>query len=327
MNMPLISVIIPVYNVENYLEKCIESVINQTYENLDIILIDDGSKDNSGVICDDYKNKDSRIRVIHKENGGLSDARNVALDVTKGSYITFIDSDDYVTNDYVEYLYNLIKKTGSDISMCCFQKIYTENEVLVNKTELIEVLKKREAIESYLYQRKFTASAHCKMYKKELFMTIRYPKGYYYEDMAVICNVLDLCEYIAISNQKKYFYIQRNDSIMGERFNNKKMHRIEIAEEIRRFINNNYSDLYSAACARCFLAAVQTIREIPFSTDNVEYYNYAWKVMKSYRIGIIFDSKSKTSHKIIALFSFLGKRVLNIMGNIYTNLFYGILKR
>ena len=107
MLQPLISVIVPCYNVEEYLPKCIESILNQTYRNLEILLVDDGSPDNCGRICDEYAAKDSRIRIIHKKNGGLSDARNAALDVMTGEYVTFIDSDDYVSDDYVEYLYKL----------------------------------------------------------------------------------------------------------------------------------------------------------------------------------------------------------------------------
>ena len=115
MLQPLISVIVPCYNVEEYLPKCIESILNQTYRNLEILLVDDGSPDNCGRICDEYAAKDSRIRIIHKKNGGLSDARNAALDVMTGEYVTFIDSDDYVSDDYVEYLYKIIKESGVKI--------------------------------------------------------------------------------------------------------------------------------------------------------------------------------------------------------------------
>ena len=114
----LISVIVPVYNVENYLKRCLDSIINQTYQNIEIILIDDGSTDNSGNLCEDYKKIDNRIKVVHKTNGGLSDARNTGIKKAKGKYITFVDSDDYVEYDYVEYLYNLIKKYDTNISFC-----------------------------------------------------------------------------------------------------------------------------------------------------------------------------------------------------------------
>ena len=122
MTQPLISVIVPCYNVEEYLPRCVESVLNQTYRNLEILLVDDGSPDRCGEICDEYAAVDSRVKVIHKENGGLSDARNVALNVMKGEYVTFVDSDDYVAADYVEYLYKLMEEYGVKLSVSRHQE-------------------------------------------------------------------------------------------------------------------------------------------------------------------------------------------------------------
>lgn len=129
MEEKLISIIVPVYNVEKYLKECIDSVISQTYKNLEIILVDDGSTDKSGEICDEYSKKDSRIKVIHKENGGLSDARNVALDIAKGEYIGFVDSDDYVEKDMFETLYKLAEEHNTEISSISFYKTL-ENEII-----------------------------------------------------------------------------------------------------------------------------------------------------------------------------------------------------
>ena len=118
---PLISIIVPVYNVEAYLAKCVDSILAQTYTNLEIILVNDGSSDGCGRICDEYAKQDKRIKVIHKQNGGLSDARNVAIDVATGEFITFIDSDDYVTDDYIMTLYSLIEKYGRRLKVPCFR--------------------------------------------------------------------------------------------------------------------------------------------------------------------------------------------------------------
>ena len=125
----LISVVVPVYNVEKYIDKCINSIINQTYKNLEIILVDDGSPDNCGNICDEYAKKDNRIIVIHKENGGLSDARNTGIEVSKGKYITFIDSDDYISDNYVSFLYNLIIEYKADISIGKHYVLYENGEI------------------------------------------------------------------------------------------------------------------------------------------------------------------------------------------------------
>lgn len=313
-----ISVIIPVYNVSGYLERCIESVRKQTYANLEIILVDDGSTDKSGTICDSYISVDNRIKVVHKKNGGLSSARNAAIDVMTGEYMVCVDSDDYISNDYIEYLYNLLIDNDVDISMCQCKKVYSERDSLDIVTSNVEVLDSEAAIKYFLYQKKFTASAPCKLYKSCLFNSLRYPDGRYYEDMAVICQLLDSVSKIAIGNQQKYYYVQRKDSIMSEDFNTKKMHRIEIAEEIRFYINNKYPNLIKAANARCFLAAIQTFREIPLKSEYDQYIDLAWKEIVKYRGGIIIDSDVKIFHKMISLGTYLGKDCLKILGCWFT---------
>lgn len=131
MESKLISVIVPVYNVEKYLSKCIDSILAQTYKNLEIILVDDGSPDNCPKICDEYAKKDNRIKVIHKENGGLSAARNVALDIAKGEYIGFVDSDDFIAEDMYEVLYNLAEKYNAEISSVSFYKVIENNIITI----------------------------------------------------------------------------------------------------------------------------------------------------------------------------------------------------
>lgn len=318
MNNPVISVIVPVYNVEKYIKKCVKSIIDQTYKNLEILLVDDGSMDHSGLICDEFAEIDERIRVIHKKNGGLADARNAALDVFTGEYVTCIDSDDYVSNDYIEYLYSLMISNDADVSMCQLKKIFTEADRLDMVDEKTQKMDSATAIENYLYQRCFTASAHCKLYKRAIFDHLRYPVGYYYEDMAIICMILDRSSKIVVSNQQKYYYIQRNDSIMGESFNPKKMHRIEIAEDIHGFITSKYPQLTRAAEARCFLAAVQTLREVPFKDQYESYVNRIWDVIIRYRHGVMIDIRAKQSLRIIALCSYLGIKALKELGRIYT---------
>lgn len=318
MREPLVTIVIPVYNVENYLEKCVMSVLTQTYKNLEIFLVDDGSTDNSGSMCDELGKIDDRINVIHKKNGGLSDARNVAIDIMTGEYITFVDSDDWIAEDYIEYLLNLMIMYKADISMVQFKKIYSDTDVINISKEKIEVLSREDAIENYLYQRKFTASAHCKMYKKNLFQSIRYPKGMYYEDMAIICQLIDQTVRVVVSNQQKYYYLQRETSIMGEHFNEKKMHRIIIAQEIQEYIFQKHPNLLGAANFRVFLAAIQTFREIPFHVLYEEYINVAWNEICKYRIEVLKNSKVKKVIKIMAFSSFFGKKVYYILGRLYT---------
>ncbi len=313
-----VSIVIPVYNVEKYIVKCVSSVMNQTYSNIEIILVDDGSTDKSGEICDVLATKDSRIKVYHKKNGGPSDARNYGIDRVHSKYITFIDSDDYVTKDYVKYLLGLLKKTKSDIASCSYKRIYSSADCLNKQKEHIEVMKSSKAIEMYLYKKTFTASAHCKIYKSELFSNIRYPVGYIYEDMAVICELLAAANSIAVSNQQKYYYRQRENSIMRGAFHSGKMQRIEVAETVRSFIQQQYPEILSAAEARCFLAAVQTLREVQIVPDNQQYLSVIREEIRLYRKTVWKDKKAPMFLRGIAFCSMFGMKTLKQFGNIYT---------
>ena len=177
----MVSVIIPIYNVEKYLKKCIESVINQTFSDLEIILVNDGSTDNCKEICEDYKSKDNRIKFIHKSNGGLSSARNAGIQVATGDYYTFIDSDDYIMSDMIEQLVYMAQLTDADISLCC--KTNQENGFEEGINKKIEIFTKEEALKCILTEKKILTSAWGKLYKRKLFNEVRYPDGKIYEDL------------------------------------------------------------------------------------------------------------------------------------------------
>lgn len=219
MPEPLVSIIIPIYKVEPYLRQCLDSVINQTYTNLEIILVDDGSPDNSPQICDEYATKDNRIVVIHKENGGLSDARNVGLDICKGEYISFVDSDDWVENAYIKVLYEILKKENADISICTYNSfidgsaptpIHPSNQqksFLWDSHETLIRLCKEETVG--------LIAAWGKLYKRQLFEYIRFPKGKLYEDAYVNYKLYSQCEKICYTSTPLYYYRIRNGSIMA----------------------------------------------------------------------------------------------------------------
>lgn len=321
MNTPLITVIVPVYNVEKYLNKCVDSIINQTYQNLEIILVDDGSTDRSGTICDAYATKDSRIVVIHKENGGLSDARNAALDITKGEYITLVDSDDSVTDDYVAYMYFLLIENKADISVCELKKIYSDADVLDVCQDNVEILSGCEALEHLLYQRKVAPCAVCKLYRREFFEEIRYPKGMHYEDLATIYKVLHKCDKIVLGKEQKYYYYQRSNSIMNDTFNPKKMHRIHVANELKKYVDKYYPQLQDATSARCFLAGLQVFREIPSNGKYVQYSSQAWEQIVTYRRSVVKNKKAKVATRIMALSSYMGRGVLVLLGKVYSVVF------
>lgn len=219
MEKEKISVIVPVYNVEKYLKKCISSLINQTYHNLEIILVDDGSSDNSGTICDDFSFMDDRVQVIHKENGGLSDARNAGIECAGGAYILFVDSDDFIHPQMVEILYRNLKEKEADISVCCFQEIY-EDERKIDFEEIaeenIEVYEDMAVMEQLVYKNLITVVAWNKLYKCDLWKDLRYPRGYIHEDEFVIHELLHMARKTVYTDAKLYYYLQRADSITGK---------------------------------------------------------------------------------------------------------------
>ena len=214
----LISVIVPVYKVECYLHKCVDSIINQTYKNLEIILVDDGSPDNCPKICDDYAKRDSRIKVIHKKNGGLSSARNAGLDIASGNYIGFIDSDDYISPHMYEELYFALINTNSDISMCNFDYIdESYNNLFFDSPIADEELNKKDIISKLFIDKYWYYVIACnKLYKKELFTNLRYPIREIHEDEGIIHHLYLKCNKVTTISSSYYYYVQRNDSIMGK---------------------------------------------------------------------------------------------------------------
>lgn len=215
MEKDLISVIVPVYKVEKYLEKCIESVLKQTYTNLQIILVDDGSPDNCGKICDEYAKKDSRIEVIHKANGGLSDARNVGISKAKGRYIGFVDSDDYIKEDMYEILLNLIKKYDADVSICNLYDVIDGNECIRNKENGIREYSRLDILKKVLLDKNIQSYAWNKLYEKELFDEIKYPIGKKYEDIGTTFYLFEKCNKIVVTSEPEYCYLKRADSLVN----------------------------------------------------------------------------------------------------------------
>lgn len=317
--MQLVSVIVPVYNVNQYLVKCLESIINQIYENLEIILVDDGSTDNSGIICDEYSKKDKRIKVIHKENGGLSDARNAGIEIAKGEYLTFIDSDDFIAEDYIEYLYNLLKKYNAEVSVCCKINFYENEEIdKVLNTERIMMFTGQEAMENLFYQKEITPSAWAKLYSREIFKEIRYPKGKIYEDLGTTYKVFFEAKKVVWSSAQKYFYLQRQNSIMRKKFSASNFDRIEMSQNILEFVDMQCRNLHQAASVRFFISNIQVLRELPLK--NIEYRDMIKQIkynIKRYRKIVLFDGQAKKITRVIAFFTFLPIGFLKTLGYIY----------
>ncbi len=212
MKTPLVSVIVPIYNVEKYLKKCIESIIRQTYQQLEIILVDDGSTDSSPQICDEFLKLDDRIKVIHKKNGGLSDARNAGLDIAKGDYYAFIDSDDYISIDNIETLLNAVRKEACEIAVCNIIQ-FTENGHQKPFYCPVENQTVYHGKDRYITLNQ--PSVCNKLFKAELFEGIRFPKGKYYEDTFVYHELLYRANSVVLTGANGYWYLTREGSILG----------------------------------------------------------------------------------------------------------------
>ena len=218
-----ISVIIPVYNVEGYLTSCLNSVLRQTYKNLEIILVDDGSTDLSGKICDEYADRDVRIKVLHCENGGLSVARNRGIKASTGKYLTFIDSDDIVAENMIEYLENLLVTYDAKLAICDAQHCYQGKKYQFEQNEEIIDFDREEAICEMWYQKSFLPSAWGKLYKKELCDEKLFPEKMIYEDIAVMHELFWKAEHVVYGKAKLYGYMHREDSITTKAFHKKNL--------------------------------------------------------------------------------------------------------
>lgn len=306
--MNLISIVVPVFNVEKYLNECLDSIVYQTYNNLEIILVDDGSTDNSGEICDSYGIRDKRIKVIHKQNGGLSDARNVGIKIAKGKYITFVDSDDEIAKDMIEYLYIMLKRSNADIAVCQRSLIDEDGKAILTQTEKkckdIIIQGYEECMKAYLKTSDIDTVAWGKLYKTSLFEDVSYPKGRYHEDVFTTYKLVAKSKTIAIGYEKKYLYRIRQGSITQIAFSKKHMDAITGKEKQAEFIKKKFPSLYPLAqgdiiyaCNQCLLklAKSETSYE-PFIDDFKMRYNKYTKfyISGNYRlIGKVFALASR----------------------------------
>lgn len=262
-NDSLITVIVPIYNVEKYLRRCVDSILAQTYEKLEIILVDDGSTDLSPQICDEYAKKDLRIRVIHKKNGGAADARNTGLENATGEFIGFVDSDDYIMPEMYEILYKACIEYGVPLSMCG-RKVSSEIDGTVKSRFVVErpvKLTAEEAIESLLTDDLCDSSSCDKLYRRDLFIQIRYPTGILFDDLNVTVRLFHCAGEMCHVGEALYVYVKRKGSITDARFHSRSIEAIKQAELVKAFVDTNYPDLKK-----------QSVRFIYFNVEVVLYW-------------------------------------------------------
>lgn len=252
MTTPLISVIVPVYRVEKYLERCVKSILSQTYKNLEVILVDDGSPDQCPAICDACAEKDARVKVIHQENKGLSGARNAGIDAASGEYLAFVDSDDYVSPHFIEELYQLLQDTGCAIGQCRFS--YVKGDGLVEEGDSAFCIYRGESLMEQLYGPEEKATcfvvAWNKLYRAELFKEtgIRYPEGRIHEDEATTYRLFHEAKKLAFLDRALYGYYTENGGSITSVFSAKRLQWLTAHEERIAFLKKNgYEKLLPAA--------------------------------------------------------------------------------
>lgn len=248
MKDALISIIVPVYKVEEFLDQCIKTIVEQTYRNLEIILVDDGSPDRCPEMCDAWAKRDSRIRVIHKENGGLSDARNAGLEIAKGDYIGFVDSDDVISFRMYGRLVQAAEDTGADIIECNYLRF--EKEIPAEKSlqsENIRCYDTEEALEQLICESTFQHISWNKLYRKEILQTLRFEKGKLHEDVFLTYQAFGMCRKAAKIDEVLYYYRQRSQSIMGASFSLKNLDSLEARSRLLSCMEENHPTLAGIA--------------------------------------------------------------------------------
>lgn len=305
---PLISVIVPIYNVEKYLARCVDSIVNQTYKNLEIILVDDGSPDRCPQMCDDYAKKDSRIKVVHKKNGGLSDARNAGMAVATGEYISFIDSDDYVSDDFFECLLDVMNKENSDIAECSVVKFYEDNRFDEFSDDLsVKTYDTQDAMSALIAENPFHQHVWNKLYKTELVKDIPYAVGKLNEDEFWTYRVFGRANKVARINKTMYYYFQRSSSIMGVGYNIRRLDALEGKANRQKYIENNFPDLSTQAKIDLYgscMFAYQSVLKFMSGADKKKALELIRKYRKMYNLS--FD-EIKLADKSARKYFYLAK--------------------
>ena len=299
---PIISIIVPIYNVGKYLPKCIESILNQTFKNFELILVNDGSTDNSGVVCDDYAKKDTRIKIIHKSNGGVSSARNAGLYVAKGEYIGFVDPDDYIDKNMYEKLYRLCIDNNSDIAICRFNREINGKIQNKESTEEIIELNNMEAMNELFKGNLYRFSLCNKLFSKKCFNDVLFPEGRIHEDLSTTYKLFANSKKAVYIDYYGYIYVKRENSILTSTYNEKRLQAFIAWDEIIEFIDKNYYEIIEQVIATftywCVDNILYILNQVNNSKKKNNYLNIIQKYTTKYYIYIKRNNILSRSYKL-----------------------------
>lgn len=309
--MPLISIIVPIYNVERYVKKSIESIQNQTYKNLEIILIDDGSTDSSGKICDYFSGRDKRIVVRHKENGGQGTARNMGLDICKGEYIAFLDSDDSMEATCIESLYSFMMDENLDISACNCGRYDEEGNLISLFEECYKdfIVDGMEAQRRIWYAECINLAPWGKLYRRELWENIRFAECRYCEDYATMHKIYLYVKRFGYKHEPQVRYLVRKNSSVRS-FNELKLLTLDIADETIEYCKKNAPEALDAAIKKAVNMYFHNYLNMP--VNKPEYENYYQRIrlfIKKYRWHILMDNRADKKVKVALIISLFGHNI------------------
>lgn len=316
---PFISVIIPVYNVDKYIEKCVLSLVNQTYQNIEILLIDDGSPDNSADICDQLSVEFDMVSVLHKKNGGVSSARNAGIDISKGEYICFVDGDDYVSEDYVSDMVNVAMATDADIVTTNQFKVWDNGkseELFDFGLPLGEYIIKSgiDTLSDMLYGKTCYATCCCKLYKSEIFKDIRFPSLSMGEDSFTMYSCFLKANKVAHLHKPNYFYLQHEASAMHTDNFDKFYDYIQLSDNFIKTVNENYPSLFLPATNRLIENNFWVYMKMRHYPDKYKtQLQHITSNIKKYRKYCLHDKNVSVRTRIACLLSYFGMKTLNLI--------------
>lgn len=305
---PLVSVVVPVYRAEQYLETCVDSLLQQSYQALEIILVDDGSPDSCGELCDRYAEQDSRVKVIHQSNRGVSAARNAGVQLASGAYIAFVDADDWVDPQYIAHMAECAERQNADLVVC-----RCETEV-TNVTGEIK-LSREEAVRALLYQKWFDTAPWSKLYRAEIAKEIPFPEGMFFEDLAVVCRMFGLAEKVIYSTKQLYHYRKTPGSTMNSMDIKKLRDELTAADMMYDYVSRELPALEPAAACRRFSACCQVLLKLPEADCDAER-KKVWTVLRQDRTRVLWDKQARAKNRLAAALSYLGEGVMHRLWNV-----------
>ncbi|MBR5621369.1 glycosyltransferase [Candidatus Saccharibacteria bacterium] len=325
METPLISIIVPVYNVHEYLSACFDSLQKQSYPKLEFIIIDDGSTDGSGVSCDEFAKREPRAKVIHQANKGLSVSRNIGLGLATGEYVTFVDSDDYLAPDCISYLFSLVNKHGVPLSICSLTELTLNGHQINYGADYQEkLMSTEEALSRMLREEGFNVSAYAKLYHRALWQGITFPENILHEDLGTTYKLIEKCQKVAYGPEPKYIYRKRKNSISSQEFNEKKYSIITLTDEMCDSLEANFPYLLNTVNLRRMHARFSVLRQMAVSKNltatqkakEQEIVSY----LKEHKTFVTKNPYASLRDKIAIYTLLLGKSLFKISWQIYSAL-------